>query len=747
MAGRAIDRMTGPADPPFVAVVVRFVLGVILAAFAINAIGYVVEAGTPVAGIAAAVACLLALLAVQLMLAEPRVQRSRWAPALLAAQALLVYVPLVFFQSAWTGMFAFVAGSALLVLRPAVGWPAFTAVTASAAVAQVFILDDPITIAYIAANSVAVGLVVYGLSRLRSLITDLHDTRTALAAAAITRQRLQFATDLRDLLGGRLTGITVKTELGRRLLPAAPAEALREIGEVIEIARDALADVRSIASSYREISFDDEIASVRSALTAAGVAVTLRRDRGELPPAVGTALAATLRDAATTVLRHSAARRCTIALTIGGGSATLEIGTDVPDDSQADIHDLALRIAALDGTLTAGPTRLLAQIPVPATAPATRRTPPEPAERAIAPTVAQAIVAGFAATFLVVRVVFVLYAGLSPVGSIVAIGSAAACVLLQFVIIRAPEAAAARALLLSQAVLAFLPIVLYHDETLGAVGVVAGSALLVLRPRVGVAAFGALAVFSAVLGWLYDGSWLGISYPLLVTINHGLEWAALLFLHGLVTSLHAARTERAVLAVMKERLRFARDLHDLLGYSMSAITLKAELARRLVDLDAQRADAELAEIAGVARKALAEIRAIARSPQALSLDEQIASARTLLAAADIAVTVTVRVDDGELPGDVRTVLATMLREGITNVLRHSKAEHCTITLARAGAAVSLEIVNDGTAATRRGAGTGIRNLAARVEELGGHLSAGATADNAFRLHADVPLMRQQEPVR
>lgn len=601
--------MAAPSlDPAVLTRLVRLVLGVIFAGFAVNAIGYVVESGAPVAP---AIAGVVALLVVQLYLAEPRAQQSRWV---LGVQAGLVYVPLFFYGTAWTGMFGFLAGSVLLVLRPAVAWPLFAVITLSGAVAQQVVSGGPVAGAYIAALTVSIGLVVYGLSRLRSLVAELQATRAALVDAAIATQRVAFAADLRDLLGRRLSDVAAAADRAR----LDPADAGRALGEIIAIARAALADVRSIAGDYRAI------------------------------------------------------------------------------------------------------------------APAEER-------RAIRPPVALAIVVAFAVAFLVIRLVFVVNAGLDGPAAVVAFGSAAACVLLQ------PLAARARWVLLLQAVLAFLPILLHRDETLGAVGIVAGSALLVLRSPAGPIVFAAVAVASGVLGGLFDGTWLGVTYPVLVAVNNGLEWATLLFLYALVTGLHATRAEQAALAVAQERLRFARDLHDLLGYSMSAITLKAELASRLVDVDAERAGVELVEIAAVARKALDEIGSIARSPHELALADELASARTLLAAAGA--TVTFRVGRAELPAAVRTVLATTLREGTTNVLRHSSARRCTVTLAHTDGAVSLTIENDGASAAGGDDGAGLRNLTARVAELGGQLTAGVIADNSFRLHAHIPLVRLQEPAR
>jgi signal transduction histidine kinase len=202
------------------------------------------------------------------------------------------------------------------------------------------------------------------------------------------------------------------------------------------------------------------------------------------------------------------------------------------------------------------------------------------------------------------------------------------------------------------------------------------------------------------------------------------------------------------MAISEERLRFARDLHDLLGLSLSAMTLKNELTLRLMDIDPDKAAEELVEILGLARQALADVRSVASSYRELSLDDEYRSAESVLTAADVRVRMDVQYT--ELPVLVRTVLAVVLREGVTNVLRHCRAEHCDIVIRQVDGEVSLDIVNDGVgsaeplpAATVNGtaaaAGSGIRNLSYRVTKLGGELHTGLDADGRFRLRVDVPV--------
>ena len=176
----------------------------------------------------------------------------------------------------------------------------------------------------------------------------------------------------------------------------------------------------------------------------------------------------------------------------------------------------------------------------------------------------------------------------------------------------------------------------------------------------------------------------------------------------------------------------------MLGLSLSAIALKSDLALRLIDRDPDRAHAELAAVLDIARHALADVRTVASGQHEMSLTEECATARALLVTAGFEVRIDVPADDG-LPPDAGTVLATVLREGVTNVLRHN-GERCEITITRRGDEVLLRIVNDGVSApaVADNGGSGIRNMSDRVAAVDGELSAGTTADGTFTLSARIP---------
>jgi len=365
----------------------------------------------------------------------------------------------------------------------------------------------------------------------------------------------------------------------------------------------------------------------------------------------------------------------------------------------------------------------------------------------LAPNLARAIVVVVFSAFVLIAFLRVVYEGLGPPSRIVlSIVYLAPLLWLQLYVFGRPQAQLKRpvlyAALLCQAVLVYLAFQL-SPALLSFPGFLAGSVLLVLPPRLAWPAFGVIVVSTAVsIGNLSDGSTFDFIYGGVSTTITGLVVYGLTRLSSLVMELHEARGELARMAVAQERLRFARDLHDLLGYSLSAITLKSELTHRLVTKNPDKAQSELVEILDISRKALADVRSVASGYRELSLDSESESARSVLTAADV--DVTMDISYGDLPTPVKTVLATVLREGVTNVLRHSKAERCDISVRQADGRVCLDIVNDGVQAnpTPSNGGSGIRNLSARIKALQGQLVAGIEPDGRYGLHACAPV----EPV-
>ena len=173
------------------------------------------------------------------------------------------------------------------------------------------------------------------------------------------------------------------------------------------------------------------------------------------------------------------------------------------------------------------------------------------------------------------------------------------------------------------------------------------------------------------------------------------------------------REENARLALEDERNRFARDLHDILGHSLTVITVKAELANRLVDVDADRAKDELADLERLSRDALADVRRAVEGYRELTLPGELARARVALSAAEIAADLPNTTDD--VPSDRRELFAWAVREGITNVIRHSGARRCSVVLGEH----AVEVRDDGRGADSPGTGHGLTGLRERAAALGG----------------------------
>ncbi|HEX4521356.1 MAG TPA: sensor histidine kinase [Gaiellaceae bacterium] len=202
--------------------------------------------------------------------------------------------------------------------------------------------------------------------------------------------------------------------------------------------------------------------------------------------------------------------------------------------------------------------------------------------------------------------------------------------------------------------------------------------------------------------------------------------------------LRQAREDLARVAVSEERLRIARDLHDLLGHSLSLIALKTDLATKLVRHDAERTAAELADIEQVTRRALVEVRAAVRGYRNLALEEALEGARVSLAAAGI----DCHLEERRLavPPEVEAVLAWAVREGTTNVVRHSRAHHCEIRVQTESGLAAIEVENDGDGPVSTvAAGNGLTGLAERARAVSGTLEAGPRRNGGFRLRLAIPL--------
>ncbi|HEX7301724.1 sensor histidine kinase [Lentzea sp.] len=281
----------------------------------------------------------------------------------------------------------------------------------------------------------------------------------------------------------------------------------------------------------------------------------------------------------------------------------------------------------------------------------------------------------------------------------------------------------------------------------GVAGLVAGNALLVLRPAAGwgvfvaivaatgfaEAAHGEVMMATAAIALLLAGLATGFA-------THR-DWPAQPQ-PAPVPTVPVAETEViTTAAVAAERVRVARDLHDLLGYSLSAIKLKTELAQRMVtdspDHDWQYVREHISDILDITHHALADVRSLARAYRPISLATTSDSAKAMLAASNIDVRVELNHDP--LPEPVETVLAAVLCEAVTNVLRHSEASTCTIGVQQCGTTVLLDVINDGAADRAVSADcNGVRNQAERVQAAGGTFTARHIGGGSFHVHAAIP---------
>ena len=199
--------------------------------------------------------------------------------------------------------------------------------------------------------------------------------------------------------------------------------------------------------------------------------------------------------------------------------------------------------------------------------------------------------------------------------------------------------------------------------------------------------------------------------------------------HRTLSSTHAlaeTRAELASLAAEQERFRIARDLHDLLGHSLTTITVKAGLAARIGHADHARATQEMAEVEALARQALAEVRAAVSSYREVTLAGELATGRQLLRAAGITADLPRAVDDVD-PAH-QELFGWVVREGLTNIVRHSRARSCAVRLSQS----CIEITDDGIGSSAP-PGNGLTGLRERVAAAGGSIEAGSGHPAGWRL--------------
>ncbi|MFC9929900.1 sensor histidine kinase [Streptomyces sp. NPDC127190] len=255
--------------------------------------------------------------------------------------------------------------------------------------------------------------------------------------------------------------------------------------------------------------------------------------------------------------------------------------------------------------------------------------------------------------------------------------------------------------------------------------------------RTGLLLSGYAGAVSSVRGDWGDAS--GIGYA---TFLSTMVTAAILGLSEAVRELRAAREELARQAVEQERLRFSRDLHDLLGHTLSVIVVKSEAARRLAPRDMGAALAQITDIESVGRQALTEIREAVTGYREGSLATELTRARSALSAASVVPVV--QQSGTPLAPQTEALLGWVVREAVTNVVRHSDATRCEITVEGTTELVRLTVTDNGGGAPASRpepgiGGTGLKGLTERLAAAGGSLTAGPSPRGGFTVTAELPV--------
>ncbi len=236
--------------------------------------------------------------------------------------------------------------------------------------------------------------------------------------------------------------------------------------------------------------------------------------------------------------------------------------------------------------------------------------------------------------------------------------------------------------------------------------------------------------------WLFHLQWwtasMGIIFSVVIGVSN--------FLYSLQRrtefQLHRANDEIEHLAQVAERERIARDLHDLLGHTLTVIAIKSELANRILPVDPERAALEMREVEQTARKALAEVREAVTGFRSEGIDAEVMRARQALLAADVQLTTSV--DSLDLTPSQANVLCLALREAVTNIVRHAQASAATLRVQQDGHRVRLQMQDNGVGPARA-EGNGLLGMRERVGKLGGQVELRRTKSSGTELTVLLPL--------
>jgi two-component system sensor histidine kinase DesK len=258
-------------------------------------------------------------------------------------------------------------------------------------------------------------------------------------------------------------------------------------------------------------------------------------------------------------------------------------------------------------------------------------------------------------------------------------------------------------------------------------------------PRV-VVVLWTLATVDGLILWAHQSSVSGIWQVWYSSVLAGFVVALISRFMEVIRELRRTRQKLADAAVDAERLRFARDMHDLLGHTLSVMVVKAQVVRKLTTRDPQAAAAQAADIEAVGRRALTEVRQAVTGYRGQGLARELEAARTALADAGYAVHI--RQDGDPVPAQASALLGWVVREGTTNVIKHSGGQHCEIAIRHEQGKATVEITDDGGGNPATGlpsGGHGLGGLRERIEAGAGTLEAGQRPGGGFRLAAGVPV--------
>ncbi len=694
---------------------------------------------------ATAVTAVVAVGVVYLLLAFRRPPRPV-ATGLLLTLAGLTYGPYALVHAGWSPPVAVIVAAVLLTFTGRPSWLLAALVVASDLAVRIALepgLVDaggaivPGRVSYAAIVAVANGLLLFGVARLSQLLRDADRASAGRAALAVTRERLRGARHLEEAVGSRLAAVIA----GARADDGDPAVAARAAAAT---AREALAQVREVADGYRDRSLASEVDAARVVLTAAGVPVVAGPVPADLPEPVDTLLGAVLRRTVVGALSGAPPSSCRIEL---DGSARLRVACTGGEPGRPALDDLTGPVERLGGRLRVdGPGDVEVELPVTPHGPF--RTPvPRPV--AGEPWLAWAIMAVLELDLLVTTIVRaggawepIYHAQLSGLrlAAVLALVVPLSLLQLHHVRPRGGDAPPWWRWTLGLQIALVAAITAVGGAAVPApqyAGPVAGVVLFHLRRPVSWLIAAVLIVGTEVAEIRNSGFDFPADLPYLVpwTLLAMVSVAALCRLPVAAEQVVASQRELARLAALRERLRIARDTHDLLGFQLSAIALKADLVGRAAGAEARD---ELAEVGRLAEEALNSVRSVTAPPAGLSFADEVRSARSMLTAAGARVDVALDAAPGP---SIEGPLAIVLREAVTNVVRHSRATTCTIETRPVPGGIRLRVTNDGVThnGVPRGSppaapGHGLANLRARARETSGELTVARSGER-FTLDA------------